>query len=324
MLKLNQIAKLTPKIQSLLAKLEGQRIALSLIAPVPQILDDLRAKSLLQSGLYSAKIEGNPLTEATFRNSASSLHKLEVQNLLATYTWLTRHKSTPVTESFIRDLHHRAMTNLHSQAGHFRAEQSAIFDQSGLAVYLTPPPQDIKQLIAVWIANLTQPTSPTVIQPIIAHYQFEKIHPFLDGNGRTGRLLLTHGLYQAGISFADILGLERFIMASREEYYAHLAGESRRLTGFVHYFLELLTQAVDEAIPKLTHVPETPALLPRRAELLATIRDHSPCSADFLYRRFLAVPKSTIRYELLALQKLGLISKLGATRGALYSASLPE
>jgi len=61
------------------------------------------------------------------------------------------------------------------------------------------------------------------------------------------------------------------------------------------------------------------SLLPRRREILNTIRANSPCSADYLYRNFVTTPESTIRYDLLALQKKGLINKLGTTRGALYS-----
>lgn len=65
-------------------------------------------------------------------------------------------------------------------------------------------------------------------------------------------------------------------------------------------------------------------LLPRRREILATIRDHSPCSGDFLQRHFMGTPSSTLRYDLLQLQKENFIHKLGVTRGALYSTSLTE
>ncbi|MFH2019354.1 MAG: hypothetical protein ABII80_01970 [bacterium] len=67
-----------------------------------------------------------------------------------------------------------------------------------------------------------------------------------------------------------------------------------------------------------------PNLLPRRQELLAIIKDHSPCSFDFLHRRFFSIPPSTLRYDLLSLQKYGYIKKLGVTRGALYSSAFPE
>jgi hypothetical protein len=78
-------------------------------------------------------------------------------------------------------------------------------------------------------------------------------------------------------------------------------------------------------LDKITSTPDavTPHLLPAQ-ELLNIIADHSPCSFDFLHRRFMAIPPSTLRYDLLSLQKNGHIKKLGNTRGALYSTSPTE
>lgn len=80
----------------------------------------------------------------------------------------------------------------------------------------------------------------------------------------------------------------------------------------------------DSLVAKLNLIESESVLLPRRHEILLTIRDHSPCSIDFLQRNFAGTPGSTLRYDLLKLQKVGLIQKLGVTRGALYSASPTE
>lgn len=77
-------------------------------------------------------------------------------------------------------------------------------------------------------------------------------------------------------------------------------------------------------LAKLNRVEAEGKLLPRRLEILLTIRDHSPCSLDFLQRNFMGTPGSTLRYDLLKLQRAGLIQKLGVTRGALYCASPTE
>lgn len=61
------------------------------------------------------------------------------------------------------------------------------------------------------------------------------------------------------------------------------------------------------------------SLLPKRREILNTIREHKQVSLDFIHRRFLLIPPSTLRYDLRQLAKLNLIKKLGATRGAVYS-----
>lgn len=77
-------------------------------------------------------------------------------------------------------------------------------------------------------------------------------------------------------------------------------------------------------LSRLEQIEMESRLLPRRSEILKTIRDHSPCSFDFLQRNFTGTPPSTIRYDLLQLKKINLIQKLGNTRGALYSASPVE
>jgi len=320
MIPLSQTIPITLSLQQLLTKFEGQQEAIRLLNPPPQMIDNLRRQSLLQSAVYSARIEGNTLTPESYLNSPKDLERLEIQNLLDTYTWLSHTDHLDLNLSLIRDLHGRCLHNLRADAGHFRTEQSAVFNSTGVAVYLTPPPQVIKSLLYTWLKQLSTPNHYPLLQNIIAHYQFEKIHPFLDGNGRVGRLLFTLILKNLGYHFADLLALERRLEESRPDYYYHLNQPGKDLTNFATYLLTLMTKASQDILTSLTHPIPTDSdhLLPRRAELLATIRDHHPCSANFLYRRFLAIPRSTLRYDLLQLQKKGFIQKLGTTRGALY------
>ncbi len=171
-----------------------------------------------------------------------------------------------------------------------------------------------------------QPVHP-LIQAIISHYQFEKIHPFIDGNGRVGRLILTACLRQVGYDFSGLLILEQAVNDTRDTYYYHLQDEKKDLTNFLEYFLTLISNQASSALEQISKAPETissTGLLPRRQELLSIIRDHKIVSFDFLHRRFAAIPQSTLRYDLLSLQKNHYIQKLGITRGALYSPSPVE
>lgn len=324
MISLAHTVKLNPHIQDLLAKFVGLETALTHLAPPTEALNRLRRQHLLHSAIYSARIEGNSLSPDTFSQSPQDLEKLEIQNLLDTYTWLSQQSALPLDLDLIKTLHKKSLHNLHANAGHFRSEQSAVFNSTGIAIYLTPPPQDIEPLLTTWLKQFESPLHHPVIQNIIAHYQFEKIHPFLDGNGRVGRLLFTLVLKNLGYQYADLLALEQGLEQSRSEYYHHLNDSSKDLTNFTEYLLELITAASETVLIKLKSPTQTAthsSLPPRRQEIYLTIRDHSPCSADFLYRRFLAVPQSTIRYDLKRLQAAGLITKLGTTRGALYQAN---
>lgn len=314
-MKLNQTYIVSPKIKSLLDTLEGQRTAFTLIPVKPGLTLHLRRHSLLKSALYSAKIEG--IEENT------NLNKLGIQNLERTYSWLYEQSvDLRIGSDFIKTLHAKSLHNLRSDAGHFRTEQSAIFNSAGVAIYLTPPPQEIHSLIADW-----QLQSYDLCKVIIGHYQFEKIHPFLDGNGRVGRLILTTQLRQINFDFGGLLILEEAIDKTRDDYYYHLQNERRDLTGFIEYFLELISNSATNVLQKITGqelIGTVTGLLPRRQELLNIIKDHRVVSFDFLHRRFTNIPASTLRYDLLSLQKGEYIKKLGVTRGALYSATPTE
>lgn len=319
-MKLNQICSVSPKIQSLLDTLMGQRTAFSLIPVKPGLTLHLRRHSLLKSALYSAKIEG--IEENT------DLNKLGIQNLEHVYAWLYEQPTDLMFDAaLIKTLHAKSLHNLRSDAGKFRTEQSAIFNSAGIAIYLTPPPQEIKSLLETWQKLTIESSYHPLVQALISHYQFEKIHPFLDGNGRIGRLVLTQMLRQIDYDFGGLLILEEAIDNTRDAYYYHLQNNGSDVTGFVEYFLTIMTDSATKVLSKITQSPVTnnPSnLLPRRQELVDTITDHSPCSFDFLHRRFVAIPASTLRYDLLQLQKAHLITKLGTTRGALYSVTPVE
>lgn len=316
----NQTYTLTTKIQTLLNTLEGQKTAFSLIPIKPEIILNLRRKSLLNSALYSAHIEG--ITDNT------DLDKLAIQNLESTYTWLYQQKDRlQIDSDFIKLIHSKSMKNLRSDAGQYRTEQSAIFNSAGLAVYLTPPPQKIKLLLSTWQAQLDHTDVHPLIQAVISHYQFEKIHPFIDGNGRVGRLILTQVLRQTHFDLDGLLVIESSISDTRDEYYYHLQNESKDLTDFIEYFLTLISNAVFVVLQKIIEPQQDNSalvLLPRRQELLNIIKDHRVVSFDFLHRRFAGIPPSTLRFDLLSLKRARYIQKLGNTRGALYSPSPTE
>lgn len=311
MLKLNHIYSHTRKIQDLLNELAGVNTAFSLIPVKPHLKLQFRRNSTLESAKSSTKIEGI--------DHQSDLGKIAVHNLKLAYDSLAEQNSQEINISFIRHLHRLSVKDLYAHPGSFRTEQSAIFNSAGLAVYLTPPPADIPRLLDAWIHNQTTSQHHPVIQAIISHYQFEKIHPFLDGNGRVGRLLLMTNLHTAGYGFDGLLNLESHLNMTRSTYYAHLSNESPNLTSFVEYYLEIMVTESKMLLSRIT----TPSsqnnnLPPRRSEILAIIQDHSPCSLDFIARRFVTTPETTLRYDLQQLQKAGLIKKLGSTRGALY------
>jgi hypothetical protein len=211
------------------------------------------------------------------------------------------------------------MKNLRADAGHFRTEQNAVFNQAGVAVYLAPPPGDIVPLLATWTERLRSASDHPLISNLIAHYQFEKIHPFLDGNGRVGRLIITALLQQSGFNFADLLSLEKLIADTRDEYYYFLKERKILLTSPSTFFASYHP-------PLLSSMIFLPPTLKLRLvyfhveELLATITDHSP-SFDFLHRR---LPPFACAGRPPSATKVGLIETRQHPRCSLFLNFIPS
>ncbi len=214
------------------------------------------------------------------------------------------------------------MANLSPSAGVFRTEQSAIFNQAGIAIYITPPDVEIRPLLSQMFSQFNQLNIHPVLKAAILHFQFEKIHPFLDGNGRVGRLLIHQVLKSHNLALNGLVGFENYVETNKDEYYDLLAMNTKDITEFAYFLLNALIQDSQIAIKKTTSTPQNPSkttlLLPRRQEIIHIISDHQSVNFDMLHRRFLAIPPSTLRYDLLQLQRKGYIKKLGTTKGVLY------
>jgi Fic family protein len=161
-----------------------------------------------------------------------------------------------------------------------------------------------------------------LIRAAVGHFAFEKIHPFVDGNGRVGRLISQFIIDNRAENFSGLLPFEEQIENSREVYYSLLANEGRDITEFVEYFLERLNLAADKIIGQLKLSPKEikpeDTLLPRRKEIVQLLRDHHDMSFDQIHRRFFAIRPNTLRNDLRQLTKQKIIIKLGATRGVVY------
>lgn len=313
------------KAKELLYGLDVLKSAWALQSVEESRITDFRRKTFLQSSLFSARIEGNPLTESDITGEflrSENLHKREVSNLFGAYQSLAGIIG-PLTVEIIQKLHGLTLAGISGEAGHFRTEDSAIFNQAGVAVYVPPAPYNVRRLVdelTAWSAS-SQDKPP--VTAAVAHIWFEKIHPFLDGNGRVGRLLAAWILHHDGYDFGGIVPFEKYLDEHRDGYYAALGPDRQDVSEFIDFFLTALLSQANESLAKAKEapIPKYSELLPRRAELLEIIRDHKMVTFDFLSRRFRAIPTRTLHYDLSQLTKRGLIKKLGSTRGVVYTPS---
>lgn len=318
---------LNNKIISLLAKIEANRTYIQTLDIPDTIITNLTHQSLLKSSVFSAQIEGNTLTpedmEEASEDEEKQYQRLEIENIITALSYM-RDKGIPdnIDVPYLLQLHKLVMHKLvhASKTGILRKEASAIFDMYGNVVYMTPPPSEVNDLLIdlLHLVNDTNDLFPLIKAPL-AHLSFEKIHPFLDGNGRVGRLVFQAILAKHGYHFNWLLSIEELLQQKKQTYYALL--DQNDGTEFIEFMLEIMQQESDRLklqIDNTSQPSEEDFLLPRRKEILEIIRDHKAISLDQIQRRFLKIPGRTLRYDLQQLEKQGLIRKIGTTRGAMY------
>ncbi|OGM32946.1 hypothetical protein A2803_05120 [Candidatus Woesebacteria bacterium RIFCSPHIGHO2_01_FULL_44_21] len=313
--------RLIPEITQLLSSIEASREVIEAIAIPPEIENNIRRKSTLKSALFSARVEGNPLTLDELARSSETQKKLEVMNILKAMNFINEQPGRDVTSKDILKLHEIAMKGL-TESGAFRTNMEAIFNAAGIAVYMPPPPKQIPALITRLIKYINSDREKlTPVKAVLAHFTFEKIHPFLDGSGRVGRLLMQKILIQGGYGMKGLLSLEEYIDEHRSEYYRMLEEPEKDATDYLVFMLTAIDETgkkARELVMQKQEAEVTDYLLPRRAEIYNIIKDHKLVQFDLLRRRFAKVNERTLRYDLKKLADQGLIRKRGATRGVYY------
>lgn len=303
-------------IATKLDEIEILRRVIDKLPLLPATIKIIRDKSFLNSAVSSAQIENIPSTIQEPRK--------EGKNLERTYQWIYSHQNlSSLTPDIVRELHSKIMNGISDSAGKYRMEPWGVFNQAGMEVMHAPLHTllpDLMQEFTAFIDGLNE--HPCVITSI-AHFIFEKIHPFADGNGRTGRLISTYLLNKSSFGFSGLIPVEKYINEHRSWYYSALEPSSN-CTEFIEFFLESLIAQVNQTLEEIKNPQEetkSTNLLPRRRELLEVVKDHPECTFDFLHRRFMSLPSLSLHRDLQHLQKIGLAKKLGSTRGVVYSAA---
>lgn len=316
---------LTPKISQLLQSIEASKEVINTISIPPEIETNIRRESSLKSSLFSARVEGNPLTlNDLSKTSSKDQKRLEVFNILKALNLVYQQPNRDITVKGVLNLHKIVANGLTSREnlGIFRAEIGAIFNSAGIAIYLPPRHRQILPLMNRLIIFSNSDREQFIpIRACLTHYTFEKIHPFLDGNGRVGRLLLQAILQKNGYGMKGLLPVEEFIDNHRSNYYLALEQSEKDVTEYLEFMLEAIAETAlksKELVLQKEKLEAVDYLLPRRAEILNIIRDHQMVSFDTIRRRFTAIPERTLSYDLKKLQDAGLIRKRGTTKGVYY------
>jgi len=210
----------------------------------------LRKKNRIKTIQSSLEIEGNTLTEkqitALLENKrviAPQKDILEVQNAIKVYEQL--HTFNPNKLTDLEKAHKVLMSRLIEGAGRLRTQNVGIVKGAKVA-HIAPGGEMVKGLMNDLFAYLKTDKEVLLIKSCVFHYEFEFIHPFMDGNGRMGRLWQTLLLIQKYPVF-EYLPVESLIKQNQAEYY-HVLNQSDKLghsTPFIEFMLNIILQSLE-------------------------------------------------------------------------------
>lgn len=220
----------------------------------------------------------------------------EVANYVIALNYaLARENELPVSLRLLREVHARLMHGVRGRdktPGEFRRSQNWIGGGTPEnAIYVPPPVDDMQRLLDDLEKFLHRPQPeriPPLLECALVHYQFEAVHPFLDGNGRIGRLLITLLVIERGCLSLPLLYLSAYFEKNREEYYDQLmtVSQTGNWTSWLAFFLRGVAEQADDAVKRASRVLD---LRQRHSEL-----DVSP-TARRLVEQLLQNPFVTIK-----------------------------
>jgi len=226
---------------------------------------------LNKEAVASSKIEGTQTTvEEVLRYEAEGKKEedpdiLEVLNYReAVYQSVEFLKKKPSGENLIKDLHHTLLSSVRGKErdpGNFRAttvhlgKPGSPVDET---IYIPPKPVDITELMKNWVEFVHEYEMDILVKVAISHYQFEAIHPFLDGNGRVGRLLIPIILYEQKMIPYPYFYISEYFEQNRTEYYEALreVDGNRDWNTWIRFFLVAVKETAIQMQSKVVSMYE--------------------------------------------------------------------
>ena len=296
--------------------------------PDPQLLD---APFKRQEALCSSRIEGAEVSLSDLlldQVGAASEgvprdHLREVRSCIATLRFgVERLREEPLSLAFVKDLHERLFRGeigMQRTPGEFRTSQNWVGPPGATlatATYVPPPVSELDGALAAWEAFLQQRgTLPDLVQCAMLHEQFQAIHPFVGGNGRLGRLLITLFLMERGRMSRPLLYLSAYFEGHRDEYYLRLQrvrthGEwAPWLQFFVNGVHETARRSVRQARALIGQHARNRTLVKGQALKLADELFRTPCLTVPEAQKVLGVTNPTARRALRELEAAGMLQE---------------
>ncbi|MCY4556821.1 MAG: Fic family protein [Chloroflexi bacterium] len=234
----------------------------------------------------------------------------------------------PITEGLVREIHKRLVDGVRGGAaapGRYRRLQNYVVNSATGAVIYTPPPaHDVPILMRELVDWLNRESN---VHPVlasgIAQFQLVHIHPFLDGNGRTSRLLSTLCLYRAGYDFKRLFSISEYYDRDRAAFYRaiqEVREQAMDLTGWLEYFAAGLATQLDELKARgertirLDVLAAQHALSVRQQAALGHVVEHGRLTIQDFETLCPEANRRTLQRDLKALVEKGLFTEAGTAR----------
>jgi Fic family protein len=333
---------ITNAITAGLTAIERARGFLEAATLSEQWIERMSQRALLLEAHHTTHIEGTQLTldqaqrlwageevSGTDRDDVREL--LNYRNafhLVADYLG----SGEPITEALIREIHKRLVEGVRGgagQPGQYRTIQNFVANsRTREIIYTPPPPEQVPPLMRELVEWLRADTG---IHPVlvagIAQFQLVHIHPFVDGNGRTSRLLSTLCLYRSGYDFKRLFTLSEFYDRDRSAFYAALQGVRERgmdLTGWLEYFVEGLATQMEEVkqrgevVIRRDVIAREHGLNERQARIVEVLLGRNSVALEEAVAALPDIPRRTLQRDLQALVEKGIAVAEGAARATRY------
>jgi Fic family protein len=292
----------------------------------------LQKDTRIRNAHSSTAIEGNPLSLADVRAIEEGHALLTVskrsQREITNYFAALRYVEKNATKKVIR---HDEILRLHKiiasqvmdqgEAGRYRVIRVRV------GGHLPPPPEQVSGLmreLLEWWCRDSVSLSP-VLSSAILHYQFETIHPFADGNGRTGRALAVWDLYRRGFDSQHIFSVDEYYWSDRPRYYAALdrvRREGEDLSSWLEYCAEGLVVTLEAVWKRIQHLSAESrgkplVLRPKQERLLELLRLRGSLTPREIWEE-LNVSRQGAMDLLRPLIEAGLVERLGTKKSGRY------
>ncbi len=255
---------ITPKITKDLAEIERVRGFLDAIRLEGDWLLDMQKRVLILESHHSTHIEGTALSLEQARSilegkkveGVNQDDEKELLNYKKAMDFISRYlgKEDPLSEDLVRELHKilvKGVRGENADPGNYRRVQNYVINsKTREIVYTSPPPLEVPHLMkefVQWLKNIGD-ISP-ILAAGIAQFQFVHIHPFIDGNGRTARLLSTLILYKTGYDFKKLFTISEHYDKDRPAYYKAIQSVRQKnmdMTSWLDYFVDGLRSQMFE------------------------------------------------------------------------------